>query len=355
MDLITETLEYLRTTTVVTQPERDPAYDFALAFVNTNFPVDKAHKTARHNFCLGMSLGWPFALDLNKTRKRKRATYLLSEAIHAKDGLFRAYVIANISDTQARTKLIDTIRKARIVADIGTGGHPGSDYVLDNVLAPDPLTFLATNTLVVHGSNIRDLTNAPKNPLVFNFGFDPSQDRYMFDAAIAFPGSCTKMVDSVLAVCWSDVPGRYDPNQPNTASFAAIEPTLLSEGIGVTTQFTGCTFCMKRVGHDVYCAHVAPRGVHDIGGNALAHEIAGDDTNVTAGDFAAPAQGGPPISIYGPGYSRGLANGSTTGYPGPLGGGQSWVTIIAVKHGNDYDIYSQVTLNRITNSYQRIF
>jgi hypothetical protein len=75
---------------------------------------------------------------------------------------------------------------------------------------------------------------------------------------------------------------------------------------------------------------------------------------VTAGEFA-NAAGGNPISIYGPGYSRGLANNATHGYPDGMQGGNSYMTIVAIQNGLDYHIYSQVTLNMRISSFQRIF
>jgi len=160
-------------------------------------------------------------------------------------------------------------------------------------------------------------------------------------------------VDSVVAQKWTTAADWLN-HRPN-GDFTQIQAIELASQFMVTTQFTGCSFCMKRHGGHVYCAHVAPQ--RDAAANAapvltgtqVATRIA--NNNGVLGDFA-NAAGGNPLSIYGAAFSSNIGPG---GYPNGLGGGTGYMTVIGVQRGPDYEIYSQVTQNGMITSHQRIF
>jgi hypothetical protein len=144
-----------------------------------------------------------------------------------------------------------------------------------------------------------------RNILSFQFGYDVLSDRYIFKpATIPESGYYVFSAVSIPAVNWWDVPGRG--RNLNAGSFAQIHGTELSgSNIMLTTQFTGCSFCMKDHGGHVYAAHISPASVLTADaacktdGATLAGQICGDIPTVTAGDFGNAAGGVNPFRVYG--------------------------------------------------------
>ena len=144
---------------------------------------------------------------------------------------------------------------------------------------------------------------------------------------------------SVRAVGWADVPGRGAvavPAAAGAASFGAIHGTELG-GAGVrtmmTTEFSGCSFCIKSVGGRTYAAHIMPSPIvfgvpPPVDGPRLAQQLEGLAPTVAAGNFANAAGGPGPFRIYGRGHSNHPHH--PNGYPGQMtllgfdAGGGTW-------------------------------
>jgi hypothetical protein len=165
-------------------------------------------------------------------------------------------------------------------------------------------------------------------------------DRYLIDPGPQ-AGFFQFAADNVYALPWNRVPART--NNLANGRFDQIHGTELASQFMVTTQFTGCSFCMKDAGH-TYCAHISPSGVGVAGmtGNTLARQLAGLVPTVTPGDFA-NAPGPNPFHVFGAGHgNQGFPNGYPQGLGGAVGGG-TWMSVLGVQNGADhYDIYAQV-------------
>jgi hypothetical protein len=136
-----------------------------------------------------------------------------------------------------------------------------------------------------------------------------------------------------------------------TTAFANMTGIQLSGAhIMVTTQFTGCAFCMAEYLGHAYCAHVSPAGVANMApntdGNTLAQRIA-----ATAGAFA--NAGGTAVQVFGRNFGSPT---HPTGYDIGLGGGSpTYMTILGVPGGTSYEIYSQTTIDNAIRGHNRIF
>ena len=351
---INSVLAFIQNCGLLTANERNSAHQLATNFINNRHPPGHAGQVAYENFSGGMSLGFHMGNDPNNYRNMKRATYLLAHAINdVHMNAIGAVHPGQIADGAATVTLQDMLRKAACVRDAQTGSTNAAQQAL-NALYNLPLQFLATNKLIVLGSSLRDATQGDQNVLQFDFGYDPGGNRYVFQPTGPHPGHCPVAVDSVVAQKWTTA-GDWLNHQATNGDFRQIQAIELASQFMVTTQFTGCSFCMKRHGGHVYCAHVAPQ--RDAAANAapvltgtqVATRIA--NNNGVLGDFANAAGGGP-LSIYGAAFSSNIGPG---GYPNGLGGGTGYMTVVGVQRGADYEIYSQVTQNAMITAHQRIF
>jgi hypothetical protein len=225
--------------------------------------------------------------------------------------------------------------------------------VLNQVLLPNPLHFLQNNKVFVAGSNVRAANQGEQNVLPFYFRYNPGSDRYHFDAASIHGGYATN-VESVVAVHWTQVPNRG----ANLAagSFAAIRGVELSGAhIMVTTQFTGCAFCMKEVGGVMYRAHIAPHvpGVSPaMPPLNLARQLTGVVPGVVGGNFS-NAVGGAAFRVYGRDWGSPPFQGGYT-FGGAQGGSDTCMTVLGVLGGSCYEIYSQTTRNGVITEARRV-
>jgi hypothetical protein len=226
-----------------------------------------------------------------------------------------------------------------------------------NALVANPVHFLTNNRLLIFGSSHNGLMNQ-----YFVFEYTQGVPKYKFVPGLpgTAPHCYTVPVLSVPAVLWSAVPGRT--NNANAGSFATINGTHLAGAtVMVTTQFSGCSFCFKDHGGQVYAAHIwpedanipgsgmPPAGGHR-GGTRLARQLDGQEApGVTGGDFAAPAPAGGNFEVYGPGYSN--IAGQAGGYPVRVG--NDWMTLIGLRQGGTWHFYSQHVVNgAITQAVQ---
>ena len=158
-------------------------------------------------------------------------------------------------------------------------------------------------------------------------------------------------VESVTAFHWTNA--RYiAPPPPNigTANFANMTGIELSgANMMVTTQFTGCAFCMAEHNGSMYCAHVSPSVpsmANNITGNPLALRII-----ATNGAFA--NAGGTQVRVFG--RNVGSAP-NPQGYDiGPGGGSDTYMTIVGFIGGTSYEIYSQTTKTNRIHAVRQIY
>jgi len=353
---INSVLGFIQNCNLLTPIELQSAHQLATNFINAQYPPAHAGQQGYDNFSTGMSLGFHIASDPNNLRQMKRGSYLLDRAIKHADvtSPLGTLTVGQISDAFARVTFENYLRKAANKRQHATGATTAAQAALQ-VLFNQPLAFLQTNKLVVLGSAQRDLTQGDQNILPLNFGYNTDRDRFKFDVG-ASSGLFAVNVDSVTARSWSSIPNSWVAGNALGGDFAQISAIELASQFMVTTQFTGCAFCMKAHGGHVYCAHVGPK--RDLPAHAAAPLLTGTQiaTRIANhrgvnGDFA-NAAGGNPLSIYGAGFS---SNVPEPGYPNGLGAGTDYMTIIGVLRVPGYEIYSQITQNYAITSAQLIF
>ena len=358
---ITDTLNFLQNTNIVTNAERTPAYQLALAYVNARFPVGNAATPAYHQFSQSMSLGYHALSDPNQRRQMARALFLLWKAIQDHDPQFPMpqQNAAQINQATVERKLRNYIRKARCVYDSIHGGNAGATHVLTQVLPLNPLQFLEKNNVFIAGSGALDATQAPRNVQPAVFFYAPGRDRYEFQVnGFGGNGIAALNVESVTAFHWTNA--RYlppplppaVPPPPNlaTADFSSMTGIELSgANMMVTTQFTGCAFCMAEHNGSMYCAHVSPSVpgmAPNVTGNPLARRIV-----ATHGAFA--NAGGTQVRVFGRNFGSAP---NPQGYDiGQGGGNDTYMTIVGFPGGNSYDIYSQTTRGNVIRATRKIY
>jgi hypothetical protein len=185
----------------------------------------------------------------------------------------------------------------------------------------------------------------------FYFSYNPSRDRYEFQTTA--PGHQIQ-ANSVVAVHWANVPGRVTAftnraAELNAGTFTGIQGIQL-DGVNVmvTTQFSGCSFCMKEEAGTMYCGHISPKvSPGDSGGmdgTLLARQLCGVEPYVVGGDFANTGGLGV-FHVYGINYGNGAFPGGYDFGASPPGGGQTYMSIVGFPGGTSYRIFSQITTN----------
>ena len=104
------------------------------------------------------------------------------------------------------------------------------------------------------------------------------------------------------AVHWNETNSSLGPGGAHNIDWAILDDIrgirLSGNHIMVTTQFTGCSFCMQRTGAELFCAHVTPflrgyDGVNTTGPELAARAVA------TGGFSNAGFVGAGPFRVYG--------------------------------------------------------
>jgi hypothetical protein len=170
-------------------------------------------------------------------------------------------------------------------------------------------------------------------------------------------GAANIQVESVTAFHWTDrryVPRPLVPPPPplviGATNFNQLTGIQLSGAHPmVTTQFTGCAFCMAEHGGSLYCAHVSPAGVPNMAPNTdgptLARRV------IATGAFA--NAGGTAPRVYGRNVG---SNPNPGGYDiGDGGGIDTYMTIVGFPGGTSYQIYAQTTHTDAISDVRRIF
>ena len=342
---IADTRNHLLNSNLVTAAESAAADQLVQAFMMAAHPLG-VMSPGYAALSTSLSLGKHAFED--PRREMARALFLLWAAIKHFDAAFTLpkTQIGQISFSTVRQQLASYIRKACCVLDQVNGGNAGAGWALAEMQA-DPMNFLRFNKVLVRGSGNHNAA-AAQNVRPCSFFYESARDRYVFwvDNVGFAAHEVAIQVESVTAFHWTEpryVPALLPPAQHNiaTTNFANLTGFQLSGAhIMVTTQFTGCAFCMAEHGGSMYAAHVSPAGVPNRApnttGNILARRIMATGQMQNAGGVAPRVFGrniGSPPN--GGGYDIGNAGGDSTIY----------MTVLGFPGGTSYEIYSQTTIH----------
>lgn len=240
--------------------------------------------------------------------------------------------------------LSDAMYKAAVVAS------PASALAAFNDLSTHPVRFISTHKIMIFGSIAgRDKFTAPgasyQNFFTFHFCYNGERDRFEFNlfAPPAY-GASYPVVNaiSVPALHWSLV-HNVGASPGDFTGLLGCE--LTGSSIMLTTQFTGCAFCLTNHGGMFRAAHISPAGdvnrQNYIGmGNALA-------TRLVNQPAAMANAAGAPVMIFGNGAGNMPVHGGGNSFyppktPNAAAGQMSYVSIFAVnKNNNGWRFYTQ--------------
>jgi hypothetical protein len=241
-----------------------------------------------------------------------------------------------------QAEFVRTMWKALCVADERNGRERGPAAVYGQ-LRDDPVAFLLKTKVQVDGTTQFD-PNGGKNLIDFVFRFEPMKDKYLFDTAAHHNGGVGMFmipgVTSVPAGQWDTVAGRGA--KVNEGSFRTIRGTHYDGTLMVTTQLTGCTFCVQDVGGTLCSAHLKPSSTLD--GTALAQQLAGLAPPVTGGAFSSPPVGvAGTFHVFGRGFGT-LPN-NAGGYDARIAGAGNYATVIGFRRRGTWQLYVQEVYN----------
>jgi len=347
---VTDTLQFLQNTTLVSASTRAIAHAIANNFVNTQYP--QAQLSPGYDlFSRELSLGFHLGEDPDQRRNMARALFLLWKGMHHLDPNFAMPLpdIGQIDLARVQLQLPAYMRKARCIQDRINNLPAGANRALRQ-LRHHTLEFLQNNKLIVFGSGTLNVAVNAQNILPAEFRYEAAHDRYeIYVNLLVQAGSAPLQVESITAFHWTD-PRYVAPVLPvvmpplhniNTVQFDAMTGIALSgQHLAVTTQFTGCAFCHAVHTGAMYCAHVSPAGVPGKAPNTDGTTLA---TRILATNGAFQNAGGALVRVYGRG--RGSPP-HGTGYTLQGGGGgiADYMTVVGVP-GAPYDLYAQTTLN----------
>ncbi|MCC6132888.1 MAG: hypothetical protein IT186_23405 [Acidobacteria bacterium] len=345
---IDDTLDFIANCNLVGTQIRGPVSTFVRKFVNTRLPEGSSKKDVKV-FSKGMSMSKVHHSGPEGHRAVRRAIHLLWEAMGNHE---RAEKAKFTPAGDLRYDYKRTMEKAWIVSEKTTGGVAALKWVFDNGLTLHTKAFLHRNKIFIGGSTRNDLTQ-DQNVVGFQFDFEPDKDRYIIQ-----PGGSRGYAfnaASVPAVHWTRVPGRG--TNEDSGSFAAIRGTELGgANVMITTQFTGCVFCIKELGR-VMAAHVAP-SIPEVpnpfsDGTKLAKQVAGQQTGVTKGDFSNLNPGTGSFFVYGRGYSNLIGR---NGYDLKIKGKGNHMYLIGfLRTTGKWKVYTQEFVDGIITKAERVY
>ena len=304
------------------------------------------------------------AKGTEEQRQQRRALVLLWRAMGVTlpvptDVGPKVQLAMNLAPAALAAELNETMVKAAVVASAA-----GAAHVFNMEFSANPLGFITTRRIFIYGSTqgVEKVTNPAaasfENILPFHFQYQANFDRFCFQRLHDVQYGACHIINSVsvVAVHWSDVPGRGLVPMPSAAapsSFAGLLGIRFTGGPSwmFTTQFTGCAFCYRLVGGTLYAAHVSPAG--DVTkpvmtGQVLANQILGNVANVGAGVFAnipAAAGAGGPLNVFGNGVGNVVPHGGGNGFyppktPNAVAGQMKWMSIFGRLNGG-WEFYTQ--------------
>jgi len=309
------------------------------------------------------SLGAGVARGTEDQRQQRRALVLLWRAMGVTlpvpaDVGPKVQLAMNLAPGALAAELDETMLKAAVAAS-----GAGAAHVFNMHFVTNPLGFITTRRIFIYGTTqgVEKVMNPAaasfENNLPFHFQYQANFDRFCFArlADAQYGASHTVTAVSVVALHWSDVPGRGLVPLPTAAapsSFAGMLAVRFSGGptLMLTTQFTGCAFCFRSVGGTFHAAHISPSGDVNkpvLTGQVLANQIMGNVANVAAGAFAnIPAGAGAgALNVFGNGAGNVHPFGGGNAFYPPktpnAGPGQmKWMSIFGRLNGA-WELYTQ--------------
>jgi hypothetical protein len=239
----------------------------------------------------------------------------------------------------------------------------GITHVFSNHFAANPLAFIQQHRILIQGSTAgQHLLTGPagayQNVLAFNFYYVPANHRFQVSVglpAAAVPRHAFNAV-SVTALHWALVPGRgpvavppvppppppLAPPPPPPPSFAAMQGIEFGGANWMmTTQLTGCAFCLAQQGGVIYASHITP--APGLTGLQLANQLMGLTPPVGAAVMSNhPAPALAPVGVFGSGAGNFPVVGGNPYYPA-VGTYQSMSIFGQVVLGG-WQIFAQVVL-----------
>jgi hypothetical protein len=269
-----------------------------------------------------------------------------------------------INSAMAPRLLRSALRKARILHEAQQSQPPaGLQDLITNFIPNNVMLFLNENKCMVFGSN--QLPQNPSDPVnirQFSMVYRPGEDRYELKVGV-HAGGHPFQADSVAANFWLEAlpladlgKVKFGLKNVTQVSFTHIPPIKLSGNhVMLTTQFTGCTFCMQQAGGSVYCAHLTPAGVPGEAPNTNGTDLSA--RVVATGRFRNLPGGVPPspLVVYGRNNGTPPHGGGYDLGVGPVDGKITWMTIMGFPHAGSYRIYAQTIRNREIRTVQQVF
>jgi hypothetical protein len=336
-----------------------PIRNDIVTMINAQFPrLTVVQRTAFNQLVDNISvkghIGVGVASGTKIQRQQRRAIALLWAAIGSRGaaGLLPQQTAAM---TMAAGNLPAALDEAMFFA-AAVASPAGIAHVFNNHFAANPLTFIQQHRMLIQGSTQgQNLLTAPapgyQNVLAFRFYYVPASQRFQLSVAApaGIPGHQFNAV-SVPALHWAQVPGRGavasppvvavpPPAPPSFAAMQGIE--FAGSNWMVTTQLTGCSFCLAEQGGVTYASHITP--APGLNGLALANQLMGLVPGVGGAVMSNhPNPALAPVGVFGPGAGNlPVAFGGNAFYPA-VGTYQS-MSIFGQNVGG-WRIYAQVVL-----------
>lgn len=301
--------------------------------------------SVKDNIAVGVAKG------TSAQREQRRAIALLWAAIGSRGaaGLMPQQTAAmTMPVANLAAALDDAMFFAAAVAS-----QAGITHVFNNHFAPNPLAFIHQHRLLIQGTTAgQNLLTAPalayQNVVAFRFYYVPASQRFQVSVAapVGIPGHQFNAV-SVPALHWGLVPGRGAVANPALGTIPA--PTFAGmQGIEfagatwmMTTQLTGCSFCMAENGGTIYASHITP--APGLTGQVLANQLMGAVAGVGGAVMSNhPTPALAPVGVFGSGAGNfPVAHGGNAFYPAT--GTYQSMSIFGHDVGG-WQIYAQVVL-----------
>lgn len=273
-----------------------PVRNDIVTMINAQFPrLTGAQRTAFNLMVDSLSvkghIGVGVAPGTDAQREQRRAIALLWAAISSRGaaGLMAQQTAAmNMPAGNLAAALDEAMFFAAAVAS-----QAGITHVFNTHFAPNPLAFIQAHRILIQGTvHGQNLLTAPaagyQNVVAFRFYYVPASQRFQISVAapVGIPGHQFNAV-SVPALHWRRVPGRGDEANPApplpfpAPSFAAMQGIEMAGAPWMmTTQLTGCSFCLAANGGVTYASHIQPGT--EITGQVLANQLMGNVASVGA-------------------------------------------------------------------------
>jgi hypothetical protein len=302
-----------------------------VTMIDAQFPrLTGAQQTAFNQMVDSISvkshIGVGVARGTAAEREQRRAIALLWAAIGSRGaaGLLPQQTAAmNMPVGNLPAALDDAMFFAAAVAS-----QAGITHVFNNHFAPNPLAFIQLHRILIQGTTHGDnLLTGPaagyQNVVNFRFYYVPASQRFQISVAapVGIPGHQFPAV-SVPALHWGRVPGRGAEANPApplpfpAPSFAAMQGIEFGGATWMmTTQLTGCAFCLAQNGGVTYASHITP--APGLNGQVLADQLMGLVPSVGAAVMSNhPNAALAPVGVFGSGAGNfPVAFGGNAFYP----------------------------------------